>query len=204
VKWKKFESWCRILSKGILFIVSAPAGTGKTTLVNLLVKNNSSIVRSVSYTTRNPRPEEKEGLDYFFIDNQEFKERINRNEFLEYVEVFGNYYGTSKEFVKVQLEKGMHVVLVIDTQGALLLKDKISAVFIFITAPSFDVLKKRLFERKTENSLIIEQRLLWAEQELQMLKYYDYHIVNDDLQISYDILRSIVVAEEHKARRNLC
>ncbi len=132
----------------------------------------------------------------------EFETKIQQGDFLEYAQVFGDYYGTSKEFVKQQQSLGKHVILVVDTQGALQLKDKIPAISIFITAPSFDVLKERLKRRNTESQIVMDARLDWAQHELQMMPHYDYHILNDNLETAYTVLKSILIAEEHKVRRN--
>lgn len=182
-------------------MISAPSAAGKTTLVNMLTKEFPIVARSVSCTTRAPRPGEKEGEDYFFLTKQEFKAREAKNEFLEHAEVFGEYYGTSKAFVESQLRKGKHVVLVIDTQGALQLKKNVDAVFIFITAPSLSILEERMAQRQTENKQMMEQRLVWAHHEIEMIPHYDYHIINDNLEIAYTALKSILIAEEHKITR---
>lgn len=189
------------MKKGILFVVSAPAGTGKTTLVRMLLDEfHSRVVESVSYTTRFPRPNEVAGRDYHFISNEEFQKKIAEGEFLEYAQVFGQYYGTSRKAVEAQQGKGKHVILVIDTQGALQLKDKLEAVFIFISPPSLEELKSRLHRRKSESDEAIEHRLSWAEKEMALSGRYCYHIVNDHLKAAYEALRSILIAEEHKNR----
>lgn len=189
------------LSHGIAFVISAPAGTGKTTLARMLCKEFSCVVESVSFTTREPRAGEVNGKDYFFVSQKEFKDRIAKNDFLEYAEVFDNYYGTSKSFVEGQLKKGHHVVLVIDTQGAMALKKKMEGVFIFISPPSLDELERRLRARKTETEEVVQKRLSWAEKEMQMVSSYDYHIVNSDLKVAYDVLRAILIAEEHRVNK---
>ncbi|MBX9924663.1 MAG: guanylate kinase [Rhabdochlamydiaceae bacterium] len=187
------------LSYGRLFIISAPAGTGKTTLVRLLTQSFSCIVESVSCTTRPPRAGEIDGKDYFFLTREAFEERKKRGDFLESAEVFGHFYGTSREFVEEQRKKGKHIVLVIDTQGASFLKSqKIDATYIFIAPPDLDVLKERLSGRKTENEKEREERLSWARKEMQCAASYDYLIVNSDLKIAYEVLKSVLIAEEHK------
>lgn len=183
---------------GIIFVVSAPAGTGKTTLVRMLQDEFPNVIESVSYTTRSPRAQEIPGKDYYFITHQEFKQKIAAGEFLEYAEVFGQFYGTSRNFLAEQQNKGNHVVLVIDTQGALFLKEKLDAVFIFIRPPSMEVLKERLLVRKSESNEAIQERLLWAEKEIKCIDVYDYEIINDRLDHAYDVLRSIVIAETHR------
>jgi guanylate kinase len=190
------------LSEGLAFVISAPAGTGKTTLAEMLKKEFPCVVESVSYTTRKPREGETDGRDYFFISEKEFIAKIEAGEFLEYAQVFDNYYGTSRKYVENERKKGHHVILVIDTQGAISIKTKLDAVFIFISPPSRDELERRLRMRKTETEEAVQKRLSWADKEIQMVSYYDYHIVNFDLKIAYDALRSILVAEEHKTKYN--
>lgn len=184
--------------KGLLFVLSAPAGTGKTTLVQMLTQEFSCIVESVSFTTRSPRPDEKEGIHYHFIGNTEFEEKIAANEFLEHVELYGYYYGTSKKWVQEQIDNGKHVILVIDTQGGLQMRNLLHAIFIFLKPPSLNELRSRLIKRKTEDPAVIEERLAWSKKEIEDGQHYDYLIVNDDLKIAYEVLKSIVIAEEHR------
>lgn len=188
------------LKRGLVFVVSAPAGTGKTTLVHMLKKEFSCVVESVSCTTRKPRPGEKDGVDYHFISSMEFEQKIQKNEFLEYAKVFGSYYGTPRSYIKDQQVLGKHVVLVIDTQGAMQLKKSLEAVFIFLKPPSMDALKERLSSRKSESSEAMKERLSWAQKEIDLAIHYDYQIVNDRLEAAYDVFRSIFIAEEHKTR----
>ncbi len=187
------------LKEGIVFIVSAPAGTGKTTLVRMLCQEFPCVVESISFTTRKPRPNEVQDKDYHFVDKAEFKKRIAADDFLEYATVFDEYYGTSREVIEKQRASGKHVVLVIDTQGALQLIDKMDAVFIFISPPSLEELHKRLSKRRSESSEAIEKRLSWAQKEMATADRYDYQIVNDHLEIAYQVLRSIFIAEEHRS-----
>lgn len=184
--------------KGILFVISAPAGTGKTTLVTRLIKENPLVVQSLSRTTRAPREDEVNGEHYQFLSVQEFKAKRDKGEFLEYVKLYGDYYGTSKLWVNEHLASGKHVILVIDTQGAMQLKGKVPAVFIFIAPPSMEALRERLLKRRTESDEVIERRLIWAKEEMEAIKEYNYEIINDDLDEAYDVLTSIIVAEEHK------
>lgn len=186
---------------GLLFIVSAPAGTGKTTLIRKLVHEFPSIIASISFTTRAPREGEIDGKDYHFITEEEFKRKIVEDDFLEYVKLYDTYYGTSSQWVKEQQQKGKHVVLVIDTQGALQLKKWIPVTSIFVRPPSIEVLRQRLIQRQTESLEMVEKRLEWAGQELIAGKEYDYQLINDNLDIAYQVLRSIFIAECHRARR---
>lgn len=183
---------------GLLFVISAPAGTGKTTLVQMLVKEFPCIVESISYTTRPRRFNEIDGEHYHFVDSSQFERMIAEGAFLEYVTLYGNYYGTAFATVSEKQKNGKHVVLVIDTQGALQLMKKLEAVFIFLKPPSLEILRQRLNARQTETLEIISERLLWAEKEMLEAVHYDYCIVNEDLSIAYQVLRSIFIAEEHR------
>jgi len=188
------------LRKGLIFIISAPAGTGKTTLVKRLIHEFPHVVQSLSYTTRAPRKGEINGVDYNFIDRATFEEKIRSGELLEYIELYGFYYGTSCLWVEEQRKKGNHVILVIDTQGGLNLKTKIQATFIFIEPPSLEELKNRLILRKTEPLSVIEKRLSCVERELEQGKNYDYRIINDRIDVAYQVLKSIFIAETHRIR----
>lgn len=188
------------LSRGLVFIVSAPAGTGKTTLVNLLTTEFSCVVAGISFTTRPPRQGEIHGVHYYFISEEEFAYKISKGEFLEYVRLYGYYYGSSRVWLEDQRKQGKHVILVIDTQGTMQLKGQIDATTIFIRPPSLQILEKRLLLRKSEPQEVIEQRVQWAHEEMKAQEHYDYSIINDDLDIAYQALRSILIAEEHKIR----
>ena len=191
------------LAKGLLFVVSAPAGTGKTTLVRMLMDEFDSVQESVSFTTRAARPGEEEGVHYHFVDDAEFELRRACGEFIESVRLFGNSYGTSLKHIQSVQEQGKHVVLVIDTEGAMQLKDKLVATFIFISPPSTEALRERLLERKTESDEVVDIRLARALEEMSFRSRYDYHIVNENLLVAYDALRSVLIAEEHHARHLL-
>ncbi len=188
------------LSRGLAFVISAPAGTGKTTLVRMLCKRFDCIVSSVSFTTRRPRKNEVQGRDYHFISREEFTKKMAEGEFLEYAEVFGHYYGTSKTFVEAEQLAGKHVVLVIDTQGAIQLMGSFDATFIFISPPNLTELGNRLRARRSETDATLEHRLSWAEKEMALASKYDYHIVNERLHVAYEVLRAIFIAEEHRNR----
>lgn len=186
------------LEKGYVFVVSAPAGTGKTTLVKKLIEEFPCVRTTISYTTREPREGESQGVDYFFISKQEFQEKIKEHEFLEYVELYGHYYGTSKNSIEKLQTAGNHVVLVIDTEGGLKIKKIMDAILIFIMPPSLEELGKRLRERKSEEPEVIARRLEWSKNEIEDAKHYDYKIVNDNLKTAYQTLKSILIAEEHR------
>lgn len=193
--------------QGLLFVISAPAGTGKSTLVEMVLEEfGGAVAESCSCTTRPPRLGEIAKTHYDFVSKEEFQEKIAAGEFLEYAEVFGYHYGTRTDVVLDLQKKGKHVVLVIDTQGAMQIKKHRSLtlpmVFIFISPPSMEELKRRLFKRRTESEEKIAERLSWAQKEMSLANEYDYHIVNDNLEVTYAILRSIFIAEEHKTRRD--
>ncbi|MCA1927608.1 MAG: guanylate kinase [Calditerrivibrio sp.] len=182
--------------KGKLFIISAPSGAGKTTLCNKLLEKYDDLFYSVSYTTREPRFDEKDGKDYFFISREKFNSMVSNDEFLEWAEVHGNYYGTSKKFINESLESGKNIILDIDPQGARQLRTKLSyGVYIFIIAPSIGDLKKRLIDRRTETMDKIELRIQNAKKEIAYFKEYDYIIINRDIGSSYRELESIYIAE---------
>lgn len=186
------------LKKGLLFVVSAPAGTGKTTLTHMLIKEFSCVIQSISCTTRIPRQNEIPGNHYHFLNREEFEKKIESGEFLEYVKIYEDYYGTSAQWIEKQRNRGKHVVLVIDTQGAMQVKKKCQATTVFILPPSLEVLRKRLIQRGTETDEDIERRLAWAKHEMKVATHYDYFILNDNLDIAYHALKSLVIAEEHR------
>lgn len=189
-------------SEGLVFVLSAPAGTGKTTLVQMLMREFSCIDRSVSYTTRSAREGEKNGKDYFFVSKEEFHQRVEAKDFLEYAQVFGSWYGTSKEEIESKTSQGKHLFLVIDTQGAKALQEMgFQAIYVFVSPPSVEALQDRLDRRKTEDEIARKERLSWAEKELSLASLYDYQIVNCKLEVAYDVLKSIVIAEEHRTKK---
>lgn len=188
--------------KGILFIISAPSGSGKTTLCSKLVDSLKDLNRSISMTTRPPRSGERDGIDYIFIEKEEFLKRKNKNEFIEWAKVFDEYYGTPKKYVAHLISKGQDVVLSIDVQGAMKIKRlKEKAVYIFITPPSMSQLKERLISRSTDSRKEISKRLGIAKKELSYLSKYDYFVVNNILASALDNLRSIVIAERCRIGR---
>jgi guanylate kinase len=187
------------LQQGLLFVLSAPAGTGKTTLVQQLLGRIPHMMESVSFTTRPPRPQEREGEHYHFIDSTAFTSKIASGDFLEYAKVYGHFYGTSRQWVDVQRAAGKHVILVIDTQGAAkLMEQQLDAIYLFLLPPSQKALRQRLESRGTETQAVIEERLSWAERELARAQNYDYLVINDSLSTACDALYSIIVAEEHR------
>ncbi len=188
--------------KGLLIVISAPSGTGKTTLTHMLLKEFPDMEFSVSYTTRKPRPGEVNGKDYFFVDKETFERMIEEGDFLEWAEVYGNLYGTSKSQVLKALNEGKDILLDIDTQGALQVKKNFpEAVLIFILPPSFKELERRLRSRGTDDEETIEKRLKIARVEVERAPLYDYIVVNDVLEKAYEKLRSIVIAEKCRTER---
>ncbi len=184
--------------KGLLFILSAPAGTGKTTLVDRLTLEFPCVVMSISFTTRQPRRGEVPGEHYNFVGREEFEKMVADGEFLEHVKLYDDYYGTSRKWVERQQNQGRHVVLVIDTQGAAQLNGLEQAVFIFVAPPSIEELRERLMTRSTESLEMINKRLAWAKHEMEASVHYDYLIVNDNLDVAYAVLKSVLIAEEHR------
>jgi guanylate kinase len=179
-----------------VFIISAPSGSGKSTLVSKVLQRDPRLRFSVSYTTRKPRGREKPGESYVYISRSEFEERIRQGEFLEYAEVFGNYYGTHRSVLEQAHQEGKDLVLDIDVQGARQLKEKIpEAVSIFILAPSRDILEQRLRTRSEDSEEVIQRRLRDAAEEIRNYKQYDYVLVNHRLDESVDTLASIIKAE---------
>ena len=182
-------------SKGRLFVISGPSGTGKGTICREILKDIRNEF-SVSMTTREPREGEEHGREYFFVSHEEFIENINRNNFLEYATVFDNYYGTPKDIVLKKLEKGRNVILDIDVQGGLQVKEAMpEAVLIFLLPPSLAALRSRLENRGTETPEKIEKRLNKALDEIKFIGEYDYMVVNDVREDAVSDVRSIMTAE---------
>lgn len=187
--------------KGDVFIISSPAGGGKTTLTNMILEEDDKIKRVVTYTTRRKRKNEKDGVDYVFVKKREFKKLIGQDAFLEYAQVHDNYYGTPKKEVFDLLERGYDVVLVIDVQGMRQIKEKIqNAITIFILPPSFEELENRM-RMRGETSEEIEKRLQTARKELFAWKDYDYVIVNEYIIEAKEKLKTIINAQRLRRDR---
>jgi guanylate kinase len=185
-----------------VFIISAPSGSGKSTLVDGLLASDASLAFSISYTTRPPRGHEHDGVEYNFIPRADFEERIHRGEFLEYAEVFGNYYGTHCGVLEKAAGEGKDLVLDIDVQGARQLKSKLpEAVSIFVLPPSREVLEQRLRDRSQDSEAVIRRRLLGAAEEVRNYNQYDYVLINRQIEDSVARLQSIVRAERLRRRR---
>ena len=182
---------------GIMVVLSSPSGAGKTTLVNLLAKNNNFEI-SISHTTRKPRPNESTGNDYYFVSDHEFKRLIKNQEFLEYAKVFNNYYGTTRTPVIDNLNKGKNVLFDIDWQGADQIKNKnldFKLITFFILPPSKEILYERLTNRDMKDKLIAEERMKQFERDVLHWINYNYVVINDDLDTCYEKIQKLIFAE---------
>lgn len=190
-------------SKGLLIVVSGPSGAGKDTICNKVVEEMKDTKISVSMTSRAPRGKEVEGVDYYFVTKEEFEERIKNDEFLEYAVVHNNqYYGTPKTKLEEDINKGKNVILVIDIQGALKVKEIVKeALFIFIMPPSMEELKDRLIKRNTETKDKILERFKTAYNEINEFTKYNYVVVNDRVEKAVDKVKSIITAEKCRVDR---
>jgi len=179
-----------------LFVISGCSGVGKGTVINEFMKRNSDdFILSVSCTTRNPRQGETDGVNYFFISKEEFEQNIKDGKFLEYAQFAENYYGTKKKYIQQKMDEGYNVLLEIDTQGALQVKEKMpEAVLIFIAPPSVEELEKRLRGRHTEDEDTIQKRLAQVKIELERSQKYDYTVINDNVERAVEEIESIVRA----------
>ncbi|HUK56605.1 MAG TPA: guanylate kinase [Nitrospiria bacterium] len=181
---------------GLLLVVSAPSGAGKTTLCREMAHTMPGLQYSISYTTRLPRPNEVDGKDYFFIGEPEFMQMVQRNEFAEWAKVHNHFYGTHAGFLKRTMAAGTDVLLDVDVQGAKLLKKRFpDGIFIFVLPPSMATLMERLRERRSDPPEEIERRLQVARKEIQNFIDYDYIIVNDDIKKAIRDLESVILAE---------
>lgn len=180
---------------GTLFIISAPSGGGKTSLVHALLKTIPNLEVSISYTTRKKRPSEQDGVNYHFIDELKFKLLLQQQAFLEHAIVFGNYYGTSKEWVEKKLQEGVDVILEIDWQGAKQVRELMpDSVGIFILPPSWEALTQRLRERAQDDEVVIKRRLDEAHGEMAHYRDYDYLVINDNFDRALADLKAIILA----------
>jgi guanylate kinase len=195
----------KLNDRGLLVVVSGPSGVGKGTVRKALFEMpKHNLTYSVSMTTRKQRPGEQDGKDYYFVSREEFEERISKGKFLEYAEFVGNYYGTPLDLVNEKLAKGNEVVLEIEVQGALQVREKCpDAVFIFLAPPSKQALYDRLRSRGTESEEIIEQRVQKANKEFQLAYKYDYIVVNDTVENAADRIMAIIRAEHAKTERTI-
>ena len=183
------------MAEGELFIVSAPSGAGKTSLVDALIRENDSLCVSVSHTTRSKRPKEQDGINYHFIEKARFQSMLEAGDFLESAEVYGHHYGTSKKWVTKQLEEGLTVILEIDWQGAAQIRAQFpQSCYIFIVPPSLEALTDRLRKRAQDNDAIIARRMEEARAVMQRVTDADFLVVNDDFTTALDEMRAIIQA----------
>ena len=190
-------------SPGILLVLSAPSGAGKTTLARKLLSDLGIGEFSISYTTRSPRGAEKDGVDYHFVDPTTFQQKIDQGEFIEWAEVHGHFYGSPRSLVDRARESGGVAIFDIDVQGGLSIKRKYpDSVLVFVLPPSLSELERRLRDRKTDADSVIRTRMLASRAEMQKgTEQYDYLIVNDDFERAYRDLKSIVIAEQARRGR---
>lgn len=193
-----------MVDRGLLLVLSGPAGVGKGTVCKALRECMPNLVYSVSATTRNPRPGEVEGVNYFFKSKEEFRRMIEQDELLEWAEYVGNYYGTPRAFVDSMLEAGHDVILEIEVQGALQVKEKFpQGTFLFLAPPDLEELENRIVGRGTESEETIRKRMEVAREEIELMDHYDYVVVNDEIEWACDRIRSIITAEHLKKDRQV-
>ena len=193
-----------MIDSGLLIVVSGPSGAGKGTICDALRKRFPNIHYSISMTTRSPRPGEVDGINYYFTNNDHFEELLRQDAFLEHAQVYDHYYGTPKEYVYSMLQEGNHIMLEIDIQGAMQVKEKYpQCVLMYIVPPSKAVLETRLRGRHTDSDEVIAKRLAKARAELEWISKYDYLIINDTLDDAVEEAASILKAEEDKTARRI-
>lgn len=196
------DNMVKTKKQGLLIVISGPSGCGKNSIINELLKIRKNTWVSISCTSREPRGEEKNGINYYFLSREEFESDIKNDEFLEYAEYSGNYYGTPKKYIKEHLDKGEDVILEIEIQGALKIKEKLDeTVFIFIMPPTMKELKRRLINRKTDSLEKIEKRFIRAYEEINEIPKYNYVVVNDDLDKAVKKVDAILEAERCRVDR---
>ncbi|MPQ27919.1 guanylate kinase [Brochothrix thermosphacta] len=188
--------------KGLLFVLSGPSGVGKGTVRRAVFEDeNTNFSYSISMTTRTKRPGEEEGVDYYFRTKEEFELLIEKDELLEYAQFVDNYYGTPLEYVEKTLSEGQDVFLEIEVQGAMQVREKMpEAVFIFLTPPNLSELKNRIVGRGTETSDVVDKRMETAHHEIEMMKHYDYAVVNDEVELAVEKIKDIVRIEHMRTK----
>ena len=192
------------MNKGLLILISAPSGAGKTSLVNEIIDRDDQLIKSVSHTTREKRPGEEESLDYFFTTESEFNQMVSNNDFIEHAEVFGNFYGTSKNYVEENLDSGFDVILEIDWQGAQQIQSvKREAISIFIAPPTKQELENRLRKRGKDSEETISIRMSQATSDMKKATNYNYIVINDSFETATSQLRTIISAERLKANHQI-
>jgi guanylate kinase len=191
---KCVQSW----STGLVFVVCAPAGTGKTTLAKRVVNTFPNVQFVPTLTTRPKRPNEVHAKDYIFVSKAKFDDCLHRGELIEHVQLHGHWYGTVKSELEAVRQSGTHALLVIDTRGALELRKHMPCILVFIRPPSLEALRQRLEWRGTEDPETIHKRMVWAEREMADEPYFDYSIENADVDLAFQVLSGIIIAESHK------
>ncbi|AQM60508.1 MULTISPECIES: guanylate kinase [Clostridium] len=190
------------MKRGVLLVVSGPSGAGKGTICKALLEKHKEIYLSVSATTRAPRKGEVDGVNYYFTTKEEFVKRVEEGDFLEHAEVYGNYYGTPKSSVEKMLEQGKDVILEIDIQGALKVKENCEeGIFIFILPPSMEELKQRIIKRGSETPESLMTRFKSAYKEINYISKYNYAVVNDEVDLAVKKLEAIITAEKCRVDR---
>lgn len=192
------------MDKGLLIVLSGPSGVGKGTVCSALRQSAPQLTYSVSATTRAPRQGEVNGVNYFFKSKEDFLSMIERDQLLEWAEYVGNYYGTPIEFVRNTIDQGKDIILEIEVQGALKVKEKFpEGIFIFLTPPSLDELKNRIVGRGTETEELIQNRISVGIEEINLMEHYDYAVVNDKVELACSRIEAIITAEHCKRERIL-
>lgn len=192
----------KVDGNGLLIVVSGPSGAGKDTICNKVIEDFDNIWLSVSMTSRNPRGNEKEGKNYFFVTKEEFEQKIKDGKLLEHTNYNGNYYGTPKDKLEDYLNRGIDVILVLDINGAINIKKLVpSALFIFIMPPDMETLKKRLIARKTESKEKVIERFTEAYNEINSYNKYNYVVVNDKIENAVSKVKAIIQAEKCRVER---
>ena len=190
------------MARGLLFVISGPSGVGKNSVLNRVLKERNDIFYSISATTRPPRRNEVNGKDYYFLAKDEFEKAIESGGLLEWALVYDNYYGTPRKAVEERLNKGQHVIMDLDTQGAARVRNNLpEAVLIFLLPPSREELKRRLLARKSEAKAAVERRLACFDNELAAIDRYNYVVVNDLLENACRKVTAIITAEEARVDR---
>jgi guanylate kinase len=193
-----------MIREGLILIISAPSGAGKTSLCNELLQRFPAMKESVSYTTRLPRAGEVDGLDYFFISRPEFERMVAEDAFAEWAEVHGNLYGTALKTLEESRRNGVDLVLDIDCQGAMILKERLcGGVFVFILPPSMEELRHRLESRSSDAREVIERRIVRAADEIKECRQYDYIVINDCFRDAAEELSAIVLTQHRRTSRML-
>lgn len=191
------------MEKGLLIVISGASGTGKGTVCKKLLENMPQMYYSISATTRQPRQGETDGVEYFFLTTEDFKKKIAEGKFLEYAEVYGNFYGTPLYKIEEHLNRGENVLLEIDTQGALNVMEKVhDGVFIFLLPPSLEELYSRIKNRGTESAETLERRFNAAKAEINIGKKYQYVVINDEVDKAVEKIQAIILSETCKVERN--